>query len=582
MKNLRKMLCGILALSAVGSFLSVNTNAYNVGDVIGKILSTDIVTYVEGVKIPSYNIKGRTAVVAQDLRSLGSGINFGVNFDEATRVLTVTDTDIFGTGGETLVYNEPQNKPSVGTPVGDVLYTNITTNYNGTPIESFNIGGLTCIYADDLGKLCGSYIWDENSRTVNVFRNGSYIPYASKTFSGRTLPAEETEITRSETLARWGKPATSQLIKNSDGTFTAFEVGEHINLETYDSSFNLISSFAMKKELPLFGALLTGKDYNYVAYGQDNYLEDNSREVIRIVVYDKQFAKIREIPIANCKTTVPFDASGASMSENDKYLVLHTSRSQYADEHGIRPQTQLTVVIDKSTWTVANLLGKFQYNHISHALQQFVKLDGDRIITANFSDAAPLRGAFLQELDSSGKVAFTRSIFGVGGELAANCTGAMIGGLEASDTGYLVPISSIDHSLPTSYSSVDITGITAENRDIYVLWTDKMNLSLRQTRLARYSGTGLTGSVPYIVKLSDGNFMMLWQRFADNEEKSTQMCYAFIAPDGSQIGATYTVSARLSQSCVPIESDGKVVWYVNTESGTREFYSISTQIPNKE
>ncbi len=581
MKRLKKLLCVILTLSIVSSFSCVYINAYNVGDVIGKILSTDIVTYVEGVMVPSYNINGRTAIVAQDLRSLGKDVNFGVNFDEATRALTITDTDVFGTGSHTpLVYADNGEKPAVGTPVGDVLFTDITTNFEGVPVESFNIGGLTCIFADDLGKFCGTYIWDEEARTVNVFRNGAYVPYAAKVTSGRGLPAEETVISRTETLERWAKPSTSQLIKNSDGTFTAFEVGEHINLETYDSSFNLISSFAIKKELPIFGALCIGKDYNYVAYGQENLLEDNSREVIRIVIYDKNFVKISEIPVSNCKTAIPFDASGASMSENEKYLVLHTSRSQYCDEYGARPQTQLTVIIDKSTWKVSNMLGKYQYNHISHALQEFVKLDGDRIITANYSDAAPLRGAFLQELDSVGKVCFTQSIFVAGGALAANCTGGMIGGLEVSDKGYLVPLSTIDHSIPTSYGNFDIQGITAENRDIYLLWTDKLNLTQRHTCLARYTGVGLTGSVPYIVKLSDGNFMVLWQRFFDNQEESNQMCYAFVDPDGNQIGTTYTVSAQLSECCVPIETDGKVVWYVNTESG-RDFYSVNSILPQK-
>lgn len=581
MNKLKKFLCIILTLSIISSFSCIYISAYNVGDVIGKILSTDIVAYVEGVMVPSYNIKGRTAIVAQDLKALGKDANFGVNFDEATRVLTIKNTDVFGTGNVTpLTFSNSGNKPAVGTPVGDVLFTDITTNFEGVPITSFNIGGLTCIYADDLGKLCGTYVWDETARTVNVFRNGSYVPSASKVVSARGLPAEETVISRTETLERWASPQTSQLIKNRDGTYTAFEVGEHINLDKYDQSFNLISSFAIKKELPIFGALYVGKDYNYIAYGQENLLEDNSREVIRIVVYDKSFAKIREIPISNCKTAIPFDASGASMSENNKYLVLHTARSQYSDEHGVRPQTQLTVIINKETWEVSNMLGKYQYNHMSHALQEFVKLDGDRIITANYSDTAPLRGAFLQELDSTGRVIFTRSIFGVGGALAANCTGAMIGGLEVSDTGYLVPISSIDHSLPTSYSSLDIQGIIAENRDVYVLWTDKLNLDLKSTCLARYTGAGLTGSTPYIVKLADGNFMVLWQRFSDNEEQSYNMCYAFVDRNGNQIGTTYTVPAQLSESCVPIETDGKVVWYVNSDFG-REFYSVSSYLPQK-
>jgi len=576
-KNLKKFFCGALSLLLAGNIASFYALAYNVGDVTGKILSTDIVTYIEGVRVPSYNINGRTAIVTQHLNKLGGSLNFGVSFDEETRVLTLTNKDIYGST-DTLVFSDaPSDKP-IGTPVGNVYYTDITTNFEGTPVESFNIGGLTCIYADDLAKLCGTYLWDENARTVNVYRSGAYIPYISSFDSGRRLDASESVITKNETFNRWGEAASSHLVQNSDGTFAAVDIAEHINIETYDSSFNHLSSFAIAKELPLFGALYFGKDYNYIAFGQENLLDDNSREVIKIVIYDKNFVKISEVSINNCKTAIPFDASGGQMYEDDRYLVLHTSRSQYLDENGNRPQTQLTVIVDKTTWKPCNMLGKFQYNHTSHALREFVRIDNGRLITANLSDAAPLRGAFLQELDFSGKVLKTQSIFNVGGALAANCTGAMIGGLEVSEHGYLVPMSTIDHSLATGYSSINIEGIERENRDIYLLWTDKNTWQMRHTYLARYTGVQLTGSVPYIVKLQDSNFMVLWQKFSDFDENSNTICYAFIDSYGNQTGSVYEVSGKLSQSCQPIVSGGKVIWYVNTDS-SRVFYSINATIP---
>ena len=577
-KNFKKLFCGALSFILASNVFSFYVFSYNVGDVIGKILSTDIVTYIEGVRVPSYNINGRTAVIAQNLNALGKNLNFGVSFDEETRTLTITDTDVFMTGQEeALIYNDTSLSKPVGTPVGDVYYTDITTNFNGTFIESFNIGGLTCVYSDDLAKLCGTYIWDEDNRTVNVYRSTAYIPSVTRASSGRALAAQSSVISHSDTFNRWGQPLKSYLTQNPDGTFTAVQIDEHINIETYDSAFNHLSSFAIKKELPLVGTLLFGKDYNYIAYGQENLLEDNSREIIKIVIYDKSFVKISEVSVNNCKTSIPFDASGASMAEDENHLVLHTSRSQYLDKSGSRPQTQLTIIVDKSTWTVSNVLGKFQHNHISHALQEFVKIDSGRLITANLSDAAPIRGAFLQELDFSGKIVNTHSIFNVGGALAANCTGIMIGGLECSESGYFVPISTIDHSLATGYSSINIDGIQKENRDIYLLWTDKNTYEMRHTCLARYTGVGLSGSVPYIVKLSSDSFMVLWQRFTDGQEDSNTLCFSFIDGSGNQIGNVYTVNARLSKDCAPILAGESVVWYVNTPEG-REFFSVRADI----
>ena len=67
--------------------------------------------------------------------------------------------------------------------------------------------------------------------------------------------------------------------------------------------------------------------------------------------------------------------------------------------------------------------------------------------------------------------------------------------------------------------------------------------------------------------------MVLWQQFSDYSEESETIRFAFIDKDGNQIGKTHSTIGRLSESCKPIEKNGKVVWYVNTEGG-RDFYSL--------
>ena len=572
----KKILSSALSAVLLSGACFTNSFAYNVGDVIGKVLSTDIVTYIDGIRVPSFNIAGRTAVVSENLNACGVG--YCVSYSEENRALSISPNGGKDNQRDFFHFDTDTSSKPVGTPIMNVLYSDIKTYVNSSLVESFNIGGYTCIYTDELAKHIGTYLWDEAARTVNISTQGKKIvPNAVKTSSARMLSADESVITKSETFKRWDSPAKSHLTLTEDGEYMAVEIAEHINIETYDESFNLKNSFAIQKELPLFGGLYFGKDFNYIAFGQENLLYDNSREVIRIVIYDKNFVKISQVSIANCKTSVPFDASSGEIHEDERYLVLHTSRTQYPDENGNAPQTQLTVVIDKHTWQVSNILGKFQYNHTSHAFRELVRIDEGRIITANYSDAAPIRGAFLQELDFEGKIIHTQGIFNVGGPLGANCTGAMIGNLEASSSGYLVPISTIDHSLPTGYSNVNIDGIDRENRDIYLLWTDKNTWEQKHTCLARYTGVALTGSVPYIVKLHSGNFMVLWQQFSDYSEESEKMCFAFIDKDGNQIGKTHSTTGMLSESCKPIEKDGRVVWYVNTDSG-RDFYSLISDV----
>ena len=180
-------------------------------------------------------------------------------------------------------------------------------------------------------------------------------------------------------------------------------------------------------------------------------------------------------------------------------------------------------------------------------------------------------------MDFSGKVLKTQSIFNAGGALAANCTGIMIGGLESSEKGYFVPMNTIDHSLATGYSSINIDGIEKERRDVYLLWTDKETSDMRHTCLARYSGTTLSGSVPYIINLENGYFMVLWQVFNDTSEESNSISYAFFDSSGNQISSRFSVNGVLSKDCQPILSQNRVVWYVNTPMG-RDFYSLSADI----
>ena len=70
------MLCSMLALPAQAA-------QYKVGDAIGNVLYTDIVTYIDGYAIRSYNINGYTYIVAEDLLMYG----FSVVWNGAAKTL---------------------------------------------------------------------------------------------------------------------------------------------------------------------------------------------------------------------------------------------------------------------------------------------------------------------------------------------------------------------------------------------------------------------------------------------------------------------------------------------------------------
>ena len=67
---MKKLICALMcAVMLLGLMPSVF--ALNNGDVVDAVLHTDIVTYINGTPIESYNIKGYTAVKVEDLMNYG-------------------------------------------------------------------------------------------------------------------------------------------------------------------------------------------------------------------------------------------------------------------------------------------------------------------------------------------------------------------------------------------------------------------------------------------------------------------------------------------------------------------------------
>ena len=88
------------------------------------------------------------------------------------------------------------------------------------------------------------------------------------------------------------------------------------------------------------------KNYNYIAFGQTNKEENDNKEVIRIVKYDKDFNPIDKASIKGGEsyTVVPFDAGSGKMDKYGNMLVFHTSRKRYTTEDGLNHQSQLTIL----------------------------------------------------------------------------------------------------------------------------------------------------------------------------------------------------------------------------------------------
>ena len=157
--NLTKRLAFLLAALLLFTSAPISTFA---DTIIDYVLYTDIRTYINGVEITSYNIKGNTAVIVEDLMYYG----FEVGWVSGTRKLMV-DRNIEKPVLGTSVVKTSGGK--VGDKAMPVYATDIETYFEEREVESYNVGGRTIVFVDDLAECyASSYKWDPKRRTLKV------------------------------------------------------------------------------------------------------------------------------------------------------------------------------------------------------------------------------------------------------------------------------------------------------------------------------------------------------------------------------------------------------------------------------
>ncbi len=163
---MKKIITSLLVLALLFGVIGV----FAMGDVIGHIYSTDILTFVNGKPACGYNIGGRTVVIAEEL----DGYGFNVEYNDEIRTLKI---ESYFDKGHKVVEEIPRGR--TGEIMGNVYTTDIKVYYNGILLRGYNIGGRTAVCLEDLGDLTdspnarcgysqylGKSIWNPDDRTI--------------------------------------------------------------------------------------------------------------------------------------------------------------------------------------------------------------------------------------------------------------------------------------------------------------------------------------------------------------------------------------------------------------------------------
>ena len=396
----------------------------------------------------------------------------------------------------------------------------------------------------------------------------------------------------------WTDPSNSALVYDASAeTYTRVEFnGEVVCVETYDSDFQFISGTTLEAELPIYGGFYSGKEYNFLIFGQENPEESNSVEVIRVVKYSKSWERLGAASLKGANTTVPFDAGGFSAEEYNGYLYIRTSHEMYTSEDGYNHQANLMMNVRIADMQVTDSYYECMnqaYGYVSHSFNQYVRIDSDGTIVAlDHGDAYPRAVSLTRYNAKAGQDSFMESkrvslgggyytykyadyvhILDISGSVGANRTGVMVGGFEISDSAYLAVGNCIRE---------DVTGNMLGQRQVYLTVTPKSSFTQEETSMI-YLTDHTDGEEeyyvtnPHLVKISGDKFAILWTEVCYANNKET-LYYVFVDGEGNLLTEVYAQESWALSDCVPIVADGKLVWYVTWDSAPA-FFTIDLSDP---
>ncbi|GAA0133208.1 hypothetical protein YSY43_00480 [Paenibacillus sp. YSY-4.3] len=563
-----RKICTLLLALCLFLFIGVSAS-YAEGNVSATVSASKVVIDGEVVHSSGFNIQNYNYFRLRDLASHLSGTDsqFDITWNNSQNVIELTT-------GKAYSADESFRTPYFSS--GKLYVANLSTAkimIDGQlhSIQAYNIEDNTYFQLRDLAKVLKFDVsFDSGTNSIVV---DSYQPENAYQAAG-TRVGEDNIV--QPYFSRWSEPIRSHLINNSDGTFSSVTVDEgQVRIESYNKDYEAISSKELPLELPYYGAFYSGEKYNYIAYGQDNEEENDSKEVIRVVRYDKSFNRIDSVSVKGGEsyTIQPFRSAAPRMAENGDELVLHMSRLRYTASDGKNHQSQLTLMINTSNMSITNYTGEFQKNHVSHSFDQFVKYDGKEHVLVDHGDAYP-RSIVLHK--GNGSQYKEVDLFRIPGSIGANMTGVSLGGLEISSTHYITAYNKVDHSKVQSYTNFDMVGLDKDVRDIMLAVVPRSNLSgsaVSNITIAKYaSGTDHIGSIPKLVKINDDRFMVLWQEF-DYEHTPLGVKYVEINGSGNAVGEINSIPKFVLSECDPIIMNDQMVWFAD-KKGKRIFYTI--------
>ena len=381
----------------------------------------------------------------------------------------------------------------------------------------------------------------------------------------------------------WASPESSSYYTDDAGNLHIVTYkSQKLYDATCDPNFNITNTVTINLPLPLWGGFYAAPDGNfYVAVGQNNFNEDSSLTVVKILKYDRTWKLLGTTNInggySNVFTGIyiPFDAASLRMTQTGSTLIVHTGRKMYGID-GLHHQSNITFIINTQTMTLID--SDMPYN--SHSFNQFVVNDGSQIYFLDHGDAYD-RGLVLSSFSTYAEGYLSLNdcvnIFPFMGGLGENYTGCEVTGFSLIGNNLIT----IGKSVPHSHAVNGKTGYDSDlNQNIFMILTNKNDLTSRFIWLTQYdpSGSSITLTEPKLVPVGNDRYVILY-----SEETSGQSILHYLLMDtsGTVLLSKDYKNVTFQTDSQPILWDHKITWVSgNYDNGSYENSSAHLyQIP---
>ena len=359
-----------------------------------------------------------------------------------------------------------------------------------------------------------------------------------------------------------------------NGYYWRIEKSGPIVVEKYTGDFQLVDAFTLETDLNrLWGGFFNGEKYNFIITGSANENDSDSKAVIFIDKYSKDWKKLDSLTIKGSNIHMPFQAGSLRCAESGGYLYIHACGTRYRADDGYTHQGNFTIELYEKKMKVLDFYSKFgarSAGGVSHSFNQFILIDSDKnIITLDHGDASPRTLALFKNgikagekkyYAESGKMISLYDIPKYTGEaeFGYNRTGTSLGGLEETKSGYVA-----SYTTDAKGGNADFDAV----KNVYITYTPKSDFSADSTKrikITSYTENGnKSAGTPQMVSTGKSGGYIIWD-IIENGKVSGKIGYVKYNANG-EISKVKTANGYLSD-CKPIYANKKVTWYTTKDS----------------